>query len=104
MQNEIKDSPKTKKSRKQLVIYLIIIVAMLYFIIFDNYGLIKRFSIQKENEQKRTDILNEIKVKDSLKREMHKTEFDSNEIERIAREKYGMIKQGEKVIVFEQID
>jgi cell division protein FtsB len=44
-------------------------------------------------------IYNEIKLKDSLNREIFLMEYDTNEIEKIAREKYGMIKPNEKVII-----
>jgi len=72
---------------------------MLYFLIFDNYGLIKRFNLENQNEEKRAMIYNEIKLKDSLNREIFLMEYDTNTIEKIAREKYGMIKPNEKVII-----
>ena len=88
-----------KRSKKRKILYLLIIALMLYFLIFDNYGLIKRFNLENQNEEKRAMIYNEIKLKDSLNRENFLMEYDTNEIEKIAREKYGMIKPNEKVII-----
>ena len=99
MQNIENQNIIPKRSKKRKILYLLIIALMLYFLIFDNYGLIKRFSLENQNEEKRAMIYNEIKLKDSLNREIFLMEYDTNEIEKIAREKYGMIKPNEKVII-----
>lgn len=99
MQNPENQNKTPKKSKKRKILYLLIIALMLYFLIFDNYGLIKRFSLENQNEEKRAMIYNEIKLKDSLNKEIFLMEYDTNEIEKIAREKYGMVKPNEKVII-----
>ncbi len=99
MQNNENQNITPKRSKKRKILYSLIIAVMLYFLIFDNYGLIKRFTLENQNEEKRAMIYNEIKLKDSLNRENFLMEYDTNEIEKIAREKYGMIKPNEKVII-----
>jgi len=99
MQNNENQNITPKRSKKRKILYLLIIALMLYFLVFDNYGLIKRFNLENQNEEKRAMIYNEIKLKDSLNREIFLMEYDTNEIEKIAREKYGMIKPNEKVII-----
>ncbi len=99
MQNNENQNITPKRSKKRKILYLLIIALMLYFLIFDNYGIIKRFSLENQNEEKRAMIYNEIKLKDSLNREIFLMEYDTNKIEKIAREKYGMIKPNEKVII-----
>ncbi|HPO64125.1 MAG TPA: septum formation initiator family protein [Candidatus Kapabacteria bacterium] len=99
MQNNENQNITPKRSKKRKILYLLIIALMLYFLIFDNYGIIKRFSLENQNEEKRAMIYNEIKLKDSLNREIFLMEYDTNTIEKIAREKYGMIKPNEKVII-----
>ncbi len=99
MQNNENQNITPKRSKKRKILYLLIIALMLYFLVFDNYGLIKRFNLENQNEEKRAMIYNEIKLKDSLNRKIFLMEYDTNEIEKIAREKYGMIKPNEKVII-----
>jgi len=99
MQNEENQNITPKRSKKRKILYLLIIALMLYFLIFDSFGLIKRFNLENQNEEKRAMIYNEIKLKDSLNREIFLMEYDTNAIEKIAREKYGMIKPNEKVII-----
>jgi len=99
MQNNENQNITPKRSKKRKILYFLVIALMLYFLIFDNYGLIKRFNLENQNEEKRAMIYNEIKLKDSLNREIFLMEYDTNTIEKIAREKYGMIKPNEKVII-----
>lgn len=65
--------------------------------IFNNYGLLKRAELEIEKKT----ILNAISTaqaqNDSLRRLIKTLETDTLELERIAREKYGMIKPDEKV-------
>ena len=65
--------------------------------IFDDLGLLKWYSLRKE----RLKIQNEISVlidkQVHLKKEIQKIKFDDRYLEKIAREKFQMVKPGEKV-------
>ena len=68
------------------------------FYLFTDYGAINKYSyITKESDlsEKAEKLVAEI---DSLKKLEVQMKKDTLEIERLAREKYGMIKPGEKVI------
>ncbi len=41
-----------KRSKKRKILYLLIIALMLYFLVFDNYGLIKRFNLKIRTRRK----------------------------------------------------
>jgi cell division protein FtsB len=76
--------------------------AFLFFlllILFSNYGIIKRFALEGRKNELYKELSNKKEIIDSLKNRIHKLESDSTEIERIAREEYGMIKPGEKVYI-----
>lgn len=71
--------------------------SVLFFILFSDHGLIKRFSLEAEKSNLSKRIQQEYKTKDSLNSIIKKLRNDTLEIERIAREKYGMVKSGEEV-------
>lgn len=72
-------------------------IAVLYYISFNQYGIIQHFKTKSELEQlqKRTIELENKQqlIKDSIERLKNDYEY----IEKIAREKYYLIKKGEKV-------
>ena len=84
--------------KRHLVVGGVILFIILIFYLFTDYGAINKISyINKESEltEKTEKLVAEI---DSLKKLDIQMKNDTLEIERLAREKYGMIKQGEKVI------
>jgi cell division protein FtsB len=58
---------------------------------------VKRLRLQWRKADLERQIEIETARRDSLKAEIRKMKHDEYEIEKIAREKYGMIKPGEKV-------
>lgn len=70
---------------------------MLSFILFSDRGLIKRMALISHRNELQTKIKDEMKVHDSLVKSIDNLQYDTVEIERIARENYGMIKPGEKI-------
>ena len=84
--------------KRHLVVGGVILFIILIFYLFTDYGAINKISyINKESEltEKTEKLVAEI---DSLKKLDIQMKNDTLAIERLAREKYGMIKQGEKVI------
>lgn len=87
---------------KRKIILLIFILTILVFALFSNYGLIKRYSITSNHKELITTI-NEYKNQiDSLNKRLKTLENNHLEIEKLAREKYGLIKPGEKIIYIEK--
>ncbi len=75
---------------------------MLLLFVFSDSGIYKRFQLELEKRTINEKIENEMKRKDSLNTRIKKLLYDTTEIERIAREKYGMTKPNEEVIIIER--
>ena len=71
--------------------------SLIIVFIFGDHGLLKLYKIKKERQmvQKKIALLREEREK--LKTEKIKIENDLSYIEKIAREKYKMVKPGEKI-------
>ena len=78
------------------LVFLICFSLIIVFI-FGDHGLLKLYKIKKERQmvQKKIALLREEREK--LKTEKIKIKNDLNYIEKIAREKYKMVKPGEKI-------
>ena len=78
------------------LIFLIFFSLIIVFI-FGDHGLLKLYKIKSERQmiQKKITLLREEREK--LKTEKIKIENDLSHIEKIAREKYKMVKPGEKI-------
>ena len=81
---------------------LLICFSLIIVFIFGDHGLLKLYKIKNERQivQKKITLLREEREK--LKAEKIKIENDLSYIEKIAREKYKMVKPGEKI--FKVID
>lgn len=97
--DRIKNFIIDKTKNPKLIITLLVLAIVLGFMLFSNYGLYTRLKLRDEKHELEKQIINEKKVQDSLKHEIYKLKNENFEIERVAREKYGMIKPGEKVFL-----
>ena len=93
-------SNKNKIARYSFLLLLLIALGLL---IFNNSGYIKYLKLKNEVKE----IRNEVSAKE-LENKNLDAEIDSlekknpNKIEQVAREKYGMMKKGEKIIKVEE--
>ena len=74
-----------------------IIVGCISLVLFSDRGLINLWSLKKEKleiQNEINDLRNQIAL---LEKEEEKLKFDEKYIERIAREKFKMVKPGERV-------
>lgn len=92
-------SLKVNPKRRRTLIYSVIGVLILTFVLFSNFGLINRLSLESEKEELKKKIINEKIASDSLYNRINKLETDSQTIEKEAREKYGMKKKGETIYI-----
>ncbi|MCX7985212.1 MAG: septum formation initiator family protein [Bacteroidetes bacterium] len=83
--------------RKRLTLLIVIALLIFLFMLFDNKGLITRLQLEQQKrqliEQLRTDTL-ELK---RLNERIQALESNNDTIEHIARERYGMVREGETV-------
>ena len=76
---------------------VIIIVGCISLLVFSDRGLINLWSLKKEKldiQNEINDLRNQIAL---LEKEEEKLKFDEKYIEKIAREKFKMVKPGERV-------
>ncbi len=85
------------KKRRKLLIGGSLLLALLVFVLFSEHGVLKRISLESEKVDMIQEIKHEQRIRDSLKQRIHELRYDTTEIERVAREKYGMVKEGEKI-------
>ncbi len=93
---------ETIKNHKKLILWSAAILVAAGFLVFSNQGLLKRLNISLENDKITEKINRQKEIKDSLENRIELLKTDLTEIERIARESYGMIKPGEKVFFIEK--
>ena len=79
------------------ILMITIIFGCISLLIFSDRGLINLWSLKKEKQQIQNeinDLRNQIAM---LEKEEEKLKFDEKYIEKIAREKFKMVKPGERV-------
>tara|TARA_B100000900_G_C20458196_1_gene666049 strand:- start:668 stop:1006 length:339 start_codon:yes stop_codon:yes gene_type:complete len=78
-------------------VVLLICFSLVIIFIFGDHGILKLFRIKNERKIIQKEI-SELRIqKENLKNEKIKIESDLDYIEKIAREKYKMVKPGEKI-------
>ncbi len=102
-EEEIKDSILKKIARffkynKLALIFFLIIIAHIGLAIFGNKGLITRMRLENDRKQLEKQLQEEVNKSEELKKEINEINTSDKKIEKIAREKYGMTKEGEKII------
>jgi len=85
---------KNKKIQYLVGIFCIFIAIM---IIFSDYGIIKRISLEMKTTELQKEISLQKQTTDSMQNVIDKLNNDTVEIEKIAREKYGMSKKNEDI-------
>jgi cell division protein FtsL len=86
-----------KKKRALLWIASVALCAGAFFFVFGRQGV---YFLHREVHRKQREIDEKARTIDSLKRELERLKNDTAHIERIAREKLGMARPGEKVFKF----
>ena len=101
---KIKKSKTISVARNQIlrgIVFLALFSLSIVFI-FGDHGILKLYKIKKERKIIQKKIAQLREEKEILKNEKSKIENDLDYIEKIAREKYKMVKPGEKI--FKVID
>lgn len=83
--------------KRSVLIGLLLGLPLLSFMLFSNKGIIQRISLESEKKAADERLKSITTENQRLLKEMKALDNDPRAIERIAREKYGRIKQGETV-------
>lgn len=74
-----------------------IIIVVLGFVLFGNRGVIQRINLELEKQQMIERVSEVERETEHLREQLKKVSGDDDFIEQIARERYGMIRSGERV-------
>jgi cell division protein FtsB len=89
------------KYNKFFTLLALIIIFMVIYAIVADKGLLKRFKFQSEKTRLEKQLIEEKKKQDTLKKEIDSLYNSDEKIERVAREKFGMTKEGEIIYKIE---
>jgi cell division protein FtsB len=84
-------------TKKIKIIIAFVCVLIISIPIFSDYGIVKRISLEMRSDELKKEISLQKQVTDSLQTTINKLQKDTFEIEKIAREKYGMSKKDEEI-------
>jgi len=96
------DAQKQRITRKRLWIGILLGGITLAFILFSRYGVMTHIALRSESAELEHKVMTLRKHNDSLRTVISTLLQDTAEIERIAREHYGLIKPGETVYILEK--
>lgn len=88
-------SVKKIAGNKAILLTILITVPALSFIMFSNRGMLKRMSLEAEKEAMIEKIAVAQKEQSRLQRLSKDLDRDPRAIEKVAREKYNMVREGE---------
>lgn len=89
------------KYHKVMLFFIFLFAGVAAYSIFSDKGLLTRMKLNKEKEKIIKQVEEEKRKQDSLKKEIEQLNTSDKKIERIAREKYGMTKEGEIIYKIE---
>ncbi len=88
---------KRQLKKKNILLACLIVVPLLSFMTFSNKGLLKRLTLGSEKTAMQEKIDAALEEQRRLQAQSKALDKDPKAIEKVAREKYGMIKEGETV-------
>jgi cell division protein FtsB len=89
------------KYNKFFTLLALVIISILIYAVLADKGLLTRLRFQNEKAKYEKQLIDERKKTDTLKKEVDSLNNSDDKIERVAREKYGMTKEGEVIYKIE---
>ncbi len=83
--------------RRRFFIFLIIVLLIMAYAVFGKKGLLQRVELEMENRELQRKLKDEQDRTIMLQKEIDDLKSSDKKIEKVAREKYGMIKDGEEI-------
>jgi cell division protein FtsB len=90
-----------KKNLKRILLFLVI-CGIIYYLFFGAYGFINIVKLKRRENRLKKEKLELIKKQEALLDSLKKIKKDTFLVEKIAREKLGMIKDGDTVIIYDE--
>ena len=89
--------PTPLTPRRKLLLAALAAIHVLAVFTFGNRGLLKRFELESRYDQAHSELYRERAIGDSLRVEIGRLKTDSLQVEKLARERFGMARPGEEV-------
>lgn len=86
-------------TRKRLVLVVVLTIIVAGFVLFSQHGVITRLGLTSDTTDLSSQLILQRDISDSLRTVIRVLETDTTEIERLARERYGYVRDGEEVYV-----
>jgi len=83
--------------RRKSFLYLAVIFLILFYAVFGKKGILQRVELELENRNLQEKLRNEKEKTLTYQKEIELLKTSDNKIEKVAREKYGMTKEGEEI-------
>lgn len=83
--------------RRKFFLYLVILLAIVSYAVFGKKGILQRVELEMENRTLKQKLAEEQQKTILLQKEIEELKTSDQKIERVAREKYGMVKDGEEI-------
>jgi len=85
------------KYNSRLVFVIIFFIGLITLSVFGNKGLLQRIRLESEKKDLEEILKAEMKKTEMLQKEIEELKSSDTKIEEVAREKFGMTKEGEKI-------
>ena len=85
-------------------IVTIIVAALVYLFVFSKYGYLRMRELQRENAELEGRVAEVEDKNEELETEIGRLEDDMEAVERLAREELGLVKEGETVFRFIEVE
>ena len=89
--------PRPLTTRRKVTLAALAAVPVLAVFTFGNRGILKRVELEMEADKVYDQLVSERAVGDSLRAAIRLINNDSTVVERLARERYGMVRPGETI-------
>jgi len=83
--------------RRKMVLFLLVLFVIVIYAVFGKKGILQRVELEMENEELRTKLKEEQEKTIMLQKQIDELKSSDKELEKVAREKYGMLKEGEEI-------
>ncbi len=84
-------------NRRRMVLYLLVLLVIVSYAVFGKKGILQRVELEMENKELQQKLKYEQEKSIMLQKEIEELKSSEKKIEKVAREKYGMTKEGEEI-------
>ena len=88
---------RIKTNQNKLTLWFFVVMALFSFLLFNETGVITWIKLKNEKEKNLTKIESLLNQQIKIKKEIEQLESDEEYLQKIAREKFMMVKPGERV-------